>query len=134
MYIVRYFPTMFYRDGFQLLTNIIRNFTPDGARVLDPPQILIEKKLISYVSYQFCSIKIVENRRWRFGFCYFRWPFFITSVSYIYYIPEAVIKTCFTKKRSLKFPIVYKFEILTNYLKNTFKRFHLLVSCRSHLF
>ena len=34
---------MFYRDGFQLLTNIIRNSIPDGAGVLDPPQILIQK-------------------------------------------------------------------------------------------
>ena len=80
----------------------------------------------------FCSIKIVESQRPRFDFCYFRRPFFVTNVSYIL-IAEAVIKTCSAKK-SLKFPIISKFEILTKYLKNTFKRFHLLVSCWSHIF
>ena len=35
---------------------------------------LIQRKLISNILRQFCSIKIVRSRRTRFVFCYFRQP------------------------------------------------------------
>ena len=77
---IQYFSTAFCRNGFQRLTNVIRNSISDVARVLHPPLILIQKKLISYISCQFCSIKIVKSRRPRFGFCYFPRPILVTSV------------------------------------------------------
>ena len=119
--------------GFQLLTNVIRNSIPDAAGVLDSLLILIQRKLISYILRQFRSIKIVESYRTRFGFCYFRWPCLL-QVFHIYYIPEAVIKTRSAKKMSSNFLIISKLKIITKHLKNTFKRFHLFVSYRPHLF
>ena len=62
------------KDGasdFQLSTYVMRSAVSDAAGVLDPLLILIQRKLISYILYQFCSIKVVKIRRPRFGFCYF---------------------------------------------------------------
>ena len=82
---------MFYRDGFQLLTNVITNSIPDAAGVLDPPQILIQKKLISYISRQ---LK-VDDRVPVFVIFVGR---FLLQVFHIYYINDTHReKLCFTQ-------------------------------------
>ena len=63
-------------------------------------------------------MKIVASRRPPFVFFTFVRRFLL-QVFHIYYITEAVIETFSTKKMSLKFPIISKFEILIKYLKNT---------------
>ena len=88
---IQYFYTLFYTDKSRTPhhlrqssgTYIKNNSISDAAGFLDPHLILIQKRLISYISRLFCSIKIVESRRPRFEFCYFRRPFFVSSVSYI---------------------------------------------------
>ena len=88
---IQYFYTLFYRDESRTPhhlrqssgTYIKNNSISDAAGFLDPHLILIQKRLISYISRLFCSIKIVKSRRPRFKFCYFRRPFFVSSVSYI---------------------------------------------------
>ena len=130
---IQYFYTLLYRDVSRTPQHlrqssgafIKNNSISDAAGLLDPPLILIQKSLISYISRLFCSIKIVKSRRPRFEFCYFRRPFFVTSVSYISH-SRSSLKTCSATKVNLKFPIISKFEILTKYLEYTFKRFHLL--------
>ena len=88
---IQYFYTLFYRDESRTPhhlrqssgTYIKNNSISDAAGFLDPHLILIQKRLISYISRLFCSVKIVKSRRPRFKFCYFRRPFFVSSVSYI---------------------------------------------------
>ena len=106
--------------GFQLLTIAIMNLIPEAAGILDPLLILTHRKLISYILYQFFSIKIIKSRRPHFSFCYFC-LLCLLQVFHIYYIPEVVIWMYSAKKNSLKFLTISKFEILTKYLKNTFK-------------
>ena len=51
------------------------------------------------------------------------------KVFYIYDTPEAVIKTCSTKRMSLKFPIIFKFQILIKCLKNdTYREKYVLLN------
>ena len=69
--------------------------------ILDPFLIFLQRKLISYILHQFCSIKKPKTMVW---FLLFSLTIFVTSaVVAIYYIPDAVIETCSAKKMSLKF-------------------------------
>ena len=96
------------------------NLIPEAAGVLDPLLILTQRKLILYILYQFYSIKIIKSWRPCFSFCYFC-LLYLLQVFHIYYIPEVVIWMYSARKNSLKFLTISKFEILTKYLKNTFK-------------